>query len=71
MANSINWGKVYCSMITNSSLGVDLVYTTRDIPDVSAPGCWNIFSITADRTSISGVAFKADTTNYKADVTQI
>tara|TARA_R110002012_G_scaffold321773_1_gene551298 strand:+ start:17667 stop:17882 length:216 start_codon:yes stop_codon:yes gene_type:complete len=71
MANNINWGKVYCAMITYGSFGVDLPYTTRDISDISAPACWNTFQITADRTTISGAAFKADTTNYKADVTQI
>tara|TARA_R100000781_G_C4042312_1_gene114421 strand:+ start:98 stop:313 length:216 start_codon:yes stop_codon:yes gene_type:complete len=71
MANSINWGKIYCEMITNGGFGADVASTTRAIYDPSAPTCWDTFSITADRTTISGVAFLADTTNYTADVTQI
>ena len=71
MANSINWGKVYCNMVTDSSWGTDLAWSTRSILDSAAPTCWDTFAITADRTTISGVPFLADTTNYTADVTQI
>ena len=70
MANSINWGKVYCDMETNSSWGADKAYTTESIPDFSAPTCWSggavAVGFTADTTS-----YKADTILYKADATQI
>ena len=51
MANSINWGKVYCSMNTNSSFGVDKAFTTDFIPDFSAPACWGVFELTAALTA--------------------
>tara|TARA_R100001443_G_scaffold73523_1_gene81453 strand:+ start:435 stop:650 length:216 start_codon:yes stop_codon:yes gene_type:complete len=70
MANSINWGSVYCQMITDESFGSDTAYSTNNIPDLSAPTCWGTFALTADLTSISGTAFLADTTNYKASATQ-
>ena len=47
MANSINWGKIYCEMITNGGFGVDVASTTRSIYDPAAPTCWDTFSITA------------------------
>ena len=71
MANSINWGKIYCEMVDDGSFGTDVSWSTRSIYDPSAATCWDTFAITADRTTISGVAFLADTTNYTADVTQI
>tara|TARA_R100001163_G_C5003192_1_gene151600 strand:- start:355 stop:570 length:216 start_codon:yes stop_codon:yes gene_type:complete len=70
MANSINWGKVYCSMITDSSFGSDTAYSTNFIPDISAPSCWATFALTADLTQISGSPFLADTNKYTADATQ-
>jgi|TARA_R100000908_G_C3638827_1_gene76086 hypothetical protein len=70
MANNINWGKVYCEMVTNSAWGTDSAFTTEFIPDISAPSCWATFPITADLTQISGTAFLADTTLYRADATQ-
>ena len=67
MANSINWGKVYCEMETNSAWGVDEAYTTEFIPDFSAPTCWTLVpAFTADTA-----LYTADTTQYKADATQI
>jgi len=69
MANSINWGKIYCSMDTNKSWG-DKAFTTEFIPDFSAPTCWDVFELTADLTEISGTAFTADTIDYRADATQ-
>ena len=67
MANTINWGKVYCEMVTNSSFGSDTSYTTESIPDNSAPACWTLVpAFTVDTT-----LYKADTTLYKADATQI
>ncbi|QDP48322.1 MAG: hypothetical protein Tp1111SUR761211_6 [Prokaryotic dsDNA virus sp.] len=70
MANNINWGKVYCEMVTNSTWGTDSAFTTEFIPDISAPSCWGTFPITADLTQISGTPFLADTTLYRADATQ-
>ena len=71
MANNINWGAVYCNMITDSGFGSDTAYSTNSIPDISAPACWGTFQLTADLTQISGTPFRADTTNYRADATQI
>jgi|TARA_R110000765_G_scaffold171382_1_gene276321 hypothetical protein len=71
MANNIGWGSVYCVMITDESFGGDPAYTTKFIPDISAPTCWTTFPITADLTQISGTPFTADTIKYRADVTQI
>jgi hypothetical protein len=65
MANAINWGKVYCEMETNSSWGADTLWSTEYIPDFSAPSCWTTYSMTAD-----SILFTADTTLYKADITQ-
>ena len=62
MANSINWGKVYCS----TTFG-DTFNTTDDIPQFSAPECWaGVLGFTADNTNIL-----ADTTLYTADATQL
>jgi len=67
MANNINWGKIYCEMVTNSGFGSDTDYTTEFIPDFSAPTCWTLVpAFTVDTT-----LYKADTTQYKADATQI
>lgn len=71
MANNINWGKIYCEMITNSGFGADTAYSTHSIPDISAPACWGTFPLTADLTEISGTAFRASTTLYTADQTQL
>ena len=62
MANTINWGKVYCEMVTNSSWG-DEVHTTNAINDLSCPTCWTTFTISADST-----LYSADTTSLTADV---
>lgn len=70
MANTINWGSIYCQMITDSGFGSDTAYSTMAIPDISAPACWDTFRLTADLTQISGTPFLADTTLYKADATQ-
>jgi len=71
MANNINWGEIYCSMITNIGFGQDTAFSTEAIPDISAPACWGTFPLTADLTEISGTPFLADTTLYKADQTQL
>tara|TARA_R110002012_G_scaffold65310_2_gene171196 strand:+ start:1339 stop:1554 length:216 start_codon:yes stop_codon:yes gene_type:complete len=71
MANNINWGKICCNMITNSGFGADTAYSTESIPDISAPACWGTFELTADLTQISGTAFRASTTLYTADQTQL
>jgi hypothetical protein len=63
MANTVNWGKVYCNMVTNNSWGVDIAYTTNAINDLSTPTCWTTFTISADSTE-----FSADTTTITADV---
>tara|TARA_B100001059_G_C17679523_1_gene498944 strand:- start:732 stop:935 length:204 start_codon:yes stop_codon:yes gene_type:complete len=66
MANNINWGKVYCDMVTNSAFGADTSYTTEYIPDFSAPSCWTLIpAYTADDTTTT-----ADTTLFTADATQ-
>ena len=70
MANSINWGSVYCQMITDESFGADTAYSTNNIPDLSAPTCWGTFALTADLISISGKDFRASTIDYRADATQ-
>jgi len=67
MANNINWGKVYCDMVTNSSWGVDYEYTTKFIPDFSAPTCWTI----VDAFTVDTTAYKTDTTSVTTDRTQI
>lgn len=62
MANSINWGKVYCS----TTFG-DIFNTTDDIPQFSAPECWaGVLGFSADNTNI-----RTDTTAYTADATQL
>ena len=66
MANQINWGKTYCEIEENSAWGVDTLWSTRFVPDVSAPTCWTTFALTADSTS-----FRADTILYTADTTQL
>jgi hypothetical protein len=63
MANTVNWGKVYCNMVTNNSWGLDIAYTTQAINDLSTPTCWTTFTISADTTD-----FTADTTSLTADV---
>jgi hypothetical protein len=70
MANNINWGKIYCDMITNKGFGSDTAFSTNFIPDISAPSCWDTFELRADLTSISGAPFRTDTHNYRADATQ-
>ena len=70
MANSINWGSIYCQMITDESFGADTAYSTQDIPDISAPTCWATFPLTADLISISGKDFRASTIDYRASATQ-
>jgi hypothetical protein len=64
MANSINWGKVYCAMEDNKGWGINTANTTLySIPDYSAPSCWG-FAFLADST-----LQKADTTTFTADAT--
>lgn len=66
MANTVDWGKVYCNMVTNNSWGIDIAYTTQAINDLSTPTCWTTFTISADTTD-----FKADNIDLTADVTFI
>lgn len=66
MANTINFGKVYCEMFTNNSWGADVQYTTNAVNDIGAPTCWDVFAITAD-----SINFTSDSTVLTADVTQI
>jgi len=62
MANSIDWGKIYCSTWFGDS-----PETTDAIPAYSAPTCWaGVNLLSADDT-----AYTADTTIYKADATEI
>lgn len=74
MANQINWGKIYCDMETNDAFGVYEQWSTYFIPDFSAPECWSIVPVTpftADLISILGVSLTADTTQFRADKTQL
>ena len=74
MANSINWGKVYCEMLDNSSWGQDTQYTTFYIPDFSAPTCWGTVPVTpftADLVSYFGGDITVDTTQFRTDRTQL
>tara|TARA_R110000803_G_scaffold51477_4_gene106383 strand:+ start:536 stop:751 length:216 start_codon:yes stop_codon:yes gene_type:complete len=71
MANNINWGAVYCQMITDGGFGSDTAYSTMAIPDISAPACWGTFPLTVDLTNISGTPFTSDTTTYRTDQTQL
>lgn len=63
MANTVDWGKVYCNMVTNNSWGVDLGFTTNAVNDDSTPACWTVFTISADSTD-----FTSDSTSLTADV---
>lgn len=69
MANSIDWGKVYCEMETNSSWGADSDWSTESIPDISAPTCWGSAVVSGFRADTT--LYRADTTLYRADATQI
>ena len=66
MANNINWGKVYCEMLTNNSWGADIRWSTNAVNDLSAPLCWDAFKLTADLT-----IYTADTKLLTADQTQL
>lgn len=76
MGNTIQWGKIYCDMLTNQSWGVDEQYTTFAILDPAAPECWSVSTdpttpFTADLISYFGGVLKADNTEFKADKTQL
>ncbi len=61
MANSINWGKVYC--VSEFGDEANILYT---IPLASAPTCWaGTLVFSADDTT-----FTSDTTIYTADATK-
>jgi len=63
MANSINWGKIYCTTYWG-----DTNDTTDAIPLVSAPTCWveDVLELSAD-----SILYKADTTLITVDQTLI
>jgi len=64
MANSINWGKIYCEMEDNKAWGSSTINTTQySILDESAPTCWG-YPLLADTT-----LFTADITTKTADAT--
>jgi len=67
MANSINWGKVYCDIITKDAFG-DYAWSANAINDISAPTCWGtgFLPLTADTT-----IYTADSNLITADQTQI
>lgn len=75
MANSINWGKAYCEMITNKGWGQDTQWSTFAIYDPGAPACWSgvnpVTPFTADLISWFGGNLTADTIQFKADKTQL
>ena len=68
MANTIDWGKIYCDMIDNSAWGADSNYTAGEsVPDFSAPTCWTLVpAFTSDTNT-----YRASTTLFTADATQI
>ncbi len=63
MANTINWGKIYCSTWWG-----DTANTTDAIPLTSAPTCWteDVLEISVDST-----LFRADSTSITVDQTII
>lgn len=63
MANSINWGKIYCTTYWG-----DTNDTTDAIPLVSAPACWveDVLEL-----SVDSILYKADTTLITVDQTLI
>ena len=63
MANTINWGKIYCSTWWG-----DTANTTDAIPTASAPACWveDVLGLSVDST-----LFKADSTLITTDQTII
>jgi len=67
MANTINWGKIYCSTLTNGAFG-DYGWSANAINDISAPTCWGtgFLPLTADTT-----IYTADSNLITADQTQI
>ncbi len=75
MANSINWGKVYCEMITNKGWGLDTQWSTFSVNDLSAPTCWSgvspVTPFTADLISYFGGNITADNVDFTADKTQL
>lgn len=61
MANTIDWGKIYCSTWFG-----DISETTDAIPSNSAPACWaGSLILSADDT-----LYFADTTLFTADATE-
>ena len=48
MANTINWGNVYCEMEQDGSFGTDTLWSTNAINDIASPTCWVTFRISAD-----------------------
>ena len=75
MANTINWGKVYCESLTYETWG-DEQYNTFSVLDEAAPECWSVATnpttpFTADMISYFGGVLKADSTQFKADKTQL
>jgi len=74
MANQINWGKIYCEMITNESWGQNTQWSTFAVNDISAPTCWGTVPVTpftADMVSYFGGNLTADNAVFTADKTQL
>ena len=66
MANTINWGNVYCEMEQDGSFGADTFWSTNAINDIASPTCWVTFRVSADSTLFTG-----DSTTLTADRTQL
>lgn len=61
MANTIDWGKIYCSTWFG-----DISETTDAIPSLSAPACWaGSLILSADDT-----LYFSDTILFTADATE-
>ena len=67
MANNINWGNIYCKILTDGAFG-DYGWSANAINDISAPTCWGtgFLPLTADTT-----LYSADNSNITADQTQL
>lgn len=74
MANTINWGKVYCEMEANDGFGKNEQWSTYSINDISAPTCWGLVPVTpftADMISYFGGILTADNAQFTSDITQL
>ena len=67
MSNGINWGEIYCKILTKGGFG-DHGWSANAIDDISAPACWGtgFLALTSDTN-----LYKADSNLITSDITQI